>query len=668
MPAPPDVDTLDQLFAPAARKGVTSNNYAAQSSSAPTVSASMDALSNRYRDQHKLDFGDKIADGFNDHVSEGVILDRSCDDALDVLLTKSRKKLQKASDAVTAVMVMGLFVSDSLGCSGQQAAQLEDRFKERLRQQSKSFFIGSLFGEDRANKKHKGPKMGAGLSRHRALLFKFMVDHLGTIETTLERDGKRNVAWNTIRLDGAVFVVDLMHDPGSLYETGSGKSNEYIRLLEPGASSKFQTTISVREELSGRVPRPPWHVEVNELDFGRGDRDRLGKGGFGDVFKGTWTGSSVAIKVVKDKDPSDYDVMDFILEIALLSRLNHPNVMRFWRGSVEFINGRRSLLMVTENIVRGGLSGLLHGHGGEPMKENLQLAQALWLSTGVARGMQYIHSCNVLHLDLKSPNVLVDNDWTPKLCDFGLAKISALEGEEGGLQTTLRGVSPIWAPPEMFDEQAEDMTERADVYSFGIVTFEILSRQLPFQEIDQRRLPKAKFDGVLPALPKNVPDDCGKLIAECCAHKPTARPTMRGVVAKLHELTDVRKINLGTVEMPAWPSKGQHQAASDAAASEAARESEARKSKLENEKRQLKKQLEEAREQRRRVTESHLGASSTKEELGMLLPADSGQGKGGPGQRAAASESKPVAQDGLSVQKGNVKDMDKAKGGCCVIV
>merc|ERR1712190_540084 len=103
--------------------------------------------------------------------------------------------------------------------------------------------------------------------------------------------------------------------------------------------------------------------------------------------------------------------------------------------------------------------------------------------------------------------------------------ISGRDTDEG-FQTTLRGVSPIWAPPEMFDDRAGSMNEKADVYSFGIVFFELLCRQLPFQEVSQRNLPKAKFEGILPQVPKDVPDDCANLVRSCCAHKPTARPSM----------------------------------------------------------------------------------------------------------------------------------------------
>ncbi|CAE7610666.1 unnamed protein product, partial [Symbiodinium pilosum] len=72
--------------------------------------------------------------------------------------------------------------------------------------------------------------------------------------------------------------------------------------------------------------------------------------------------------------------------------------------------------------------------------------------------------------------VLLNSSWQPKLCDFGLAKIR----EQTALQTTLRGVSPIWAPPEIFDDKGGGVTEKVDVYSFGVILFELSTRKLPY--------------------------------------------------------------------------------------------------------------------------------------------------------------------------------------------
>ncbi|CAJ1443568.1 unnamed protein product, partial [Effrenium voratum] len=351
-------------------------------------------------------------------------------------------------------------------------------------------------------------------------------------------------------------VVDLLFDPGALYEDPSAKSQEplgfrYRRLVADAAfTGKPPVPPSARTDLAGHMPRPPWHVEPWELEIQRARR--VGRGGFGEVFQGRWDGVRVAVKEMKDNSPSHQEaemlplVMDFFLEIAILSQLNHPNIVRFWRGSVELHGQTRSLLMVTEYIKQGGLSRLLHGHGGPALPDPLTLAQALSFALDVARGVQYLHSNRILHLDLKSPNVLCAPVWTAKLCDFGLAK---MKGEATYVQSTLQGVSPVWAPPEMFD-QKEGLTEKADVYSFAIIFFELLTKRVPFAEISAAQLPAVKAANQL-AIPSGVPADCAELIRQCCVASPAARPSMSGAQARVREIAQSHDISLLEVKPPA---------------------------------------------------------------------------------------------------------------------
>lgn len=616
-------------------------------------------------EQNRLECSDRIVDGFVDLAADGVVVDRQEDDVLALVITKAKQKLQKASDPVSLLMVLGLFVSEVCGRSGKHAIDLADRVAKRLDEQRRidgQVLLGSLFADQGKKKKVQG----AGLSRHRALTFKVLADALGSVECTLERERTSLTAWNTVQLNQVGFVVDLLHEPGALYEAGSQKQQEYVRLLSPGFNN-LQNTLSTQQSLGGQVPRPSWHVEPSDLAFSRDKKSELGKGGFGQVFSGTWAESAVAIKVVTAIDPTDYDVLDFVLEIALLSKLSHPNVMRFWRGCAETSAGKRSLLMVTEQIDKGGLSGILHGHGGKKLRAEFSLEQVLWLTNGIARGMHYLHSCNVLHLDMKSPNVLIDSSWTPKLCDFGLAKIS-MQAVGEGFQTTLRGVSPIWAPPEMFDDKAENPTDKADVYSFGIVFFETATRQLPFQEINQRQLPKAKFEGVLPRLPLDMEDDCGALVKACCAHRPNSRPSMGGVLARIAEMASSRYWDLLDVAMPPWQdadTKGLERE------QEFLSKLEGRRKKLQEERAQLLQQLEQTREQRRRLQEQHFGVSLGEEATPTMStnprqPPPEEQAVAGRGKGSRQGKDSGVGVGAAVAAAGGVPGVPKVdKKQCC---
>eukprot|EP00927_Polykrikos_kofoidii_P015904 TRINITY_DN1712_c0_g4_i1.p1 TRINITY_DN1712_c0_g4~~TRINITY_DN1712_c0_g4_i1.p1 ORF type:complete len:1097 (+),score=221.02 TRINITY_DN1712_c0_g4_i1:195-3485(+) len=546
----------------------------------------------------RLDYQDKFEDGFRDvssvtnsisgsrrqHVE--VVVDRHDDPVLTEFVDRAAKKLLRANDTVTRVMVASLLVSEALGRSGDHASDLcrlcDQLLVDRADPKSGAVRLGDLMPGPREAGGLGTRKSGAGKSSHRAILLKAIADWLGIAPCSLVRggvggDGAGGAAgvvtatYCTVLIDGEPFVVDVMFDPGALYEHNSSKAAEYIRRLESehsGQTKAVSTSIvsvegiagrramprasggiavggtsgatapSMQQNLDGRMVRPSWHVEPWEVEFDR--RDRAGRGGFGEVFKGVWAGQPVAVKEVRDASPTDGDVCDFILEISLLSRLSHPNVVRFWRGCADVRSCRRTLILVTEWMDRGVLSSLLH----ESQEPALSFGQVTVLAMGIGRGIAFLHQVKILHLDLKSPNVLLDSTWQTKLCDFGLAKLR----EQTALHTTLRGVSPIWAPPELFDDRGEtgggEVTEKADVYSFGIIVFELTTRSLPFSDVSQMQLPRVKTRGQLPKFPEDMDGNMRDLVKLCLTHKPTGRPTMFEALEQVEQIAQRRGIDL----------------------------------------------------------------------------------------------------------------------------
>lgn len=529
-------------------------------------------VSEIFAQEGRLDFAIKIEDGFQDYGpgcvpamsstastdvgSETLIVDRQDDNFLAEFLDKLSKKILRANDVVTRIMVAALLTSESLGRSGHHAANTSVRFGrlllERADPTSGAIKLGDLMHDLAAPGGNKGKQPGAGFARHRAILFKVVADTLNIAPCSLNRD-EDGVYYNVVLADGEPRVLDVMFDPGALYSEGSGKASEYLKRLRqdgdqtqeaeaatspsPGVRRKgtaVPPAPSMQPNLGGRMLRPSWHVEPWEIEFDR--RDRAGRGGFGEVFQGTWAGQPTAVKEVRDANPTDSDVSDFTLEISLLSRLSHPNVIRFWRGCVDLRGGQRTLLLVTEWMDRGVLSAFLH----ESDEPNLTVGQMQVLAVGIGRGVAYLHDVKILHLDLKSPNVLLNSSWHCKLCDFGLAKLR----EQTALHTTLRGVSPIWAPPEMFEDKAGGLTEKADVYSFGIIVFELAARKLPFAGVSQMQLPRVKAKGHLPAFPEDIDVDMASLSKECLARKPKQRPTMQALITKVHQMGQSRGLDL----------------------------------------------------------------------------------------------------------------------------
>jgi len=463
-----------------------------------------------------------------------LLVDRSVDRRLSELVESTVKKLGKGSDSATKVMAAALLVSEVLGRSTADVAAME-RASEGLVLESLATDGTVMMGDILANREKR--QQGAGGARHRAVLLKAYCDWLGLAPCALCRDAA-GCTWNTVTIDGVNYVVDVVLDPGAMYEEDSARATEYTSRLKQVRPSKAAAP-SLADNLQGRMARPPWHVEPWEVEFSRGDR--AGRGGFGEVFRGRWAGQSVAVKEVKDTSPTDGDVCEFVLEISLLSGLSHPNIVRFWRGCVDMRRGSRTLLLVTEFMDRGILSDLLHGETPGP---ELDEGQSWVICQGTARGIGYLHQVGVLHLDLKSPNVLLNSHFQCKLCDFGLSKVT----EHVGAHTTLKGVSPVWAPPEMFDDSVGHISEKADVYSFGIIVFEVFTKSVPYAEVGQMHLTRIKSKGQLPTFPPDLAPDVVEFARACLAHRPGDRISVQGALKQIQSIGKQRGLDLQKVK------------------------------------------------------------------------------------------------------------------------
>lgn len=142
---------------------------------------------------------------------------------------------------------------------------------------------------------------------------------------------------------------------------------------------------------------------------------RISSGQFGDVFKGRWRGSEVAIKCIKCGDHGEKKrlVDDFCNEVELMATLRHAHICLFMAAVVKF----PKLCIVTELCHRGSLYHILHTKREKP----LPWSRRVRMTAEAAQAIQFLHSNRpvIAHLDLKSPNLLVDKDWRCKLCDFG---------------------------------------------------------------------------------------------------------------------------------------------------------------------------------------------------------------------------------------------------------
>uniref|UniRef100_A0A674DN10 Mitogen-activated protein kinase kinase kinase 7 n=1 Tax=Salmo trutta TaxID=8032 RepID=A0A674DN10_SALTR len=246
-------------------------------------------------------------------------------------------------------------------------------------------------------------------------------------------------------------------------------------------------------------------IEVEEV---------VGRGAFGVVCKAKWKGKDVAIKTIE----SESERKAFIVELRQLSRVNHPNIVKLY-GSCNI-----PVCLVMEYAEGGSLYNVLHG--AEPLPYYTASHAMSWCFQ-CSQGVAYLHGMKpkaLIHRDLKPPNLLLVAGGTVlKICDFGTAC---------DIQThmTNNKGSAAWMAPEVFE--GSNYSEKCDVFSWGIILWEVITRRKPFDEIGGPafRIMWAVHNGTRPPLIKSLPKPIESLMTRCWSKDPSQRPSMEEIV------------------------------------------------------------------------------------------------------------------------------------------
>ncbi|KHN06681.1 Putative receptor-like protein kinase [Glycine soja] len=202
-------------------------------------------------------------------------------------------------------------------------------------------------------------------------------------------------------------------------------------------------------------------------------RNKLGQGGFGSVYKGQLQdGRVVAVKIL---NKSDGNGEEFVNEVASISRTSHVNIVRLLGFCLD--SSKRAL--VYEFMPNGSLDNFIYEEK-NPLKvaRHLDCKVLYDITIGIARGLEYLHrGCNtrILHFDIKPHNILLDEDFCPKISDFGLAKICPRK-ESVVSMLGARGTAGYIAP-EVFSRNFGAVSHKSDVYSFGMMVLEMVGRR-----------------------------------------------------------------------------------------------------------------------------------------------------------------------------------------------
>lgn len=258
-------------------------------------------------------------------------------------------------------------------------------------------------------------------------------------------------------------------------------------------------------------------VKHEQIQYGR----EIGHGYSGHVYEGYIRGRQemVAIKVLNGTENNSAMKRSLKTEITTLSTLSHPSILKLLGYTVK-----SPFCLIIELLQNGSLADFLKTRPNELTPTDRTL-----ITIDVASGMHYIHEKLLIHRDLKSFNILLDSNKRARICDFGFVRVDSFEPSTGMIGT------PQWMAPEVM--MCSPMYDnKVDVYSFGIVLWEMLTNQTPYAGIPVQRLPTLIVkNGFRPEIPPGTPESLASLMRDCWDSDPTKRPSFAEILVKLYD-------------------------------------------------------------------------------------------------------------------------------------
>uniref|UniRef100_I3KKK8 RAF proto-oncogene serine/threonine-protein kinase n=1 Tax=Oreochromis niloticus TaxID=8128 RepID=I3KKK8_ORENI len=281
-----------------------------------------------------------------------------------------------------------------------------------------------------------------------------------------------------------------------------------------------------------------WEIEASEVYL----QSRIGSGSFGTVFKGKWHGD-VAVKILKVTDPTPEQFQAFRNEVAVLRKTRHVNILLFMGYMTK-----DNLAIVTQWCEGSSLYKHIH-----VLETNFKMIQLIDIARQTAQGMDYLHAKNIIHRDMKSNNIFLHEGLTVKIGDFGLATVKARWS--GSHQVEQPSGSILWMAPEVIRmEDNNPYSFQSDVYSYGIVLFELMTGELPYSQIGNRdqiifMVGRGYLSPDLSKLYKNCPKAMKRLVADCIKKSKDERPLFPQILSSIELLQHaLPKINRSASE------------------------------------------------------------------------------------------------------------------------
>ncbi|KAJ1848128.1 Serine/threonine-protein kinase 36 [Coemansia sp. RSA 2703] len=240
----------------------------------------------------------------------------------------------------------------------------------------------------------------------------------------------------------------------------------------------------------------------------------IGEGQYGKVYKAVHRQSKVivAMKIISKKERKQVEIETYREEMRLLTQLSHRNIIRL----IEYFETESDIYIVLEHC-KCDLAVYLKRRGGY-----LRMEEVRTIAQQLVAALKYLHSLGVVHHDIKLPNALIGTDGRIKLCDLGLATQLTKDGKPTYVQT-LKG-TPLYMAPEML--RRERYTYKADLWSLGVVLYELYVGRTPFRTVSLADLKKNIMEENI-IWPKHIPAQLKGFLNELLQKNPERRPQWR---------------------------------------------------------------------------------------------------------------------------------------------
>ncbi|XP_069592887.1 RAF proto-oncogene serine/threonine-protein kinase isoform X1 [Ranitomeya imitator] len=339
-------------------------------------------------------------------------------------------------------------------------------------------------------------------------------------------------------IEDAVRTHSESGSPNNMSPTGWSQSKT------PAPTHREKSAVSSSQEknkIRSRGQRDSsyyWEIEASEVMLS----SRIGSGSFGTVYKGKWHGD-VAVKILKVTDPTPEQLQAFRNEVAVLRKTRHVNILLFMGYMTK-----DNLAIVTQWCEGSSLYKHLH-----VQETKFQMFQLIDIARQTAQGMDYLHAKNIIHRDMKSNNIFLHEGLTVKIGDFGLATVKSRWS--GSQQVEQPTGSILWMAPEVIRMQDNNpFSFQSDVYSYGIVLYELMTGELPYSHIRDRDqiiflVGRGCLVPDLSKLYKNCPKAMKRLVADCMQKVKEERPLFPQILASIELLQhSLPKINRSASE------------------------------------------------------------------------------------------------------------------------